>query len=417
MSASARALARRQGRRLTDRGRNLRLPIKTMSRYWLGRCGWVGVLAASIAMTVACGKASDDPPGPSAAGSGSGLEIQTADDFIAQFVSNYCQSIADCCQRLGFPTTDCETTLRGQLDPQLQSSSSNPKLHFNAAVGVTCIKAYTAALRACTDHDLFAKLEDTCEPLFEGTVAVGEACAKNLECAAPAGGAASCSAGVCVAAQKPNTSRRQLGESCAGTCLQSPRDTYCYVDGNADPKGGGGSCWLEDGVACANGTCVAAPKAGEACTSQAFCARDAHCVSGVCVGNLSNGACSQDASVYCPLFATAYSACASRSKRTATLAMRGANASAANATRTVAGRGALLRPPAASARSTIDWPCPRPLSRCPTQVNDRARLEACPLPASEERVRANPARSPRSAEYCVPWPSRALLRDRAEARS
>lgn len=181
------------------------------------------------------------------------------------------------------------------MSAQVQSALANPKIHFAPVAAAACIDAYAAVTRACTDHDLYAKLEDTCEPMLEGTVALGGACAKDQECATPASGAADCSAGVCVAAQKPldlrGTLRRRLGEACSATCRESV-GTSCAPN-EADLTLG--VCWVDDGLTCQNGSCATAPKAGEACTSQVFCDREAHCdSSGVCVANLSGAACSGD---------------------------------------------------------------------------------------------------------------------------
>jgi len=253
------------------------------------RYGWLWVLAAGIMTTVACGKTSEDPPG----GGGNVAAIQTWDDFIEQLTSRYCQDIADCCSSQGFPTTDCESTLRARVTDDVASISSKLKVRLNGVAAAACIDAYAAVTHACTDHDLYANLEDTCEPMLEGTVALGGACTDSRECAPQAGGAALCSANVCVAAQRPaplsSAPRGKVGSACARTCGHSPAETLCT---GGDPTLG--SCWLEDGVVCERGTCVAAPKAGEACGSEALCAREAHCDAGVCVNSLIGGACSDD---------------------------------------------------------------------------------------------------------------------------
>lgn len=274
-----------------------------MIGFGLGGGGRAWVLVASIATAVACGNTTDGPPGSSSAGASSVGDTQTPDEFIQQFASNFCRSIADCCTRQGFATTDCETTLVDQLGPELRLSTSNPKIRFNAAAASACIDAYSVALRACTDQALFAKLDDACDPLLEGTVALGGQCGKSAECATPAGAAVSCDSGVCVVAQQPSNvlsaPHRNLGETCASTCDdRSPREISCSGEGNADRNLG--ACWLQDGLVCASGTCVAAPKAGEACASSGLCARGTHCVSDVCVDSLSTGPCTQDSACLSP---------------------------------------------------------------------------------------------------------------------
>jgi len=84
---------------------------------------------------------------------------------------------------------------------------------------------------------------------------------------------------------------RQLGQTCAGTCNGTPRNTSCEIIGT-DPAVG--ACWLEDGVACSNGVCVPPQKVGAVCASGKSCETTAHCASGLCVADSSSGPCTQN---------------------------------------------------------------------------------------------------------------------------
>ncbi|HKO50036.1 MAG TPA: hypothetical protein VJV79_20035 [Polyangiaceae bacterium] len=261
---------------------------------WLGGFRWLLLLVAGIPATTGCGNASDDR-GPSGA-SGSAGTPQTIDDFSQRFASRYCQSIAGCCSRQGFATTNCETTLREQLRAQLQLTTSNPKIHFDTAAAEGCINGYAAALSACTDQVLFDKMNDDCNLLFEGTVPLGEQCGRSSECARSDRGGTSCTTGVCVLTTNSidlyNAPHRERGETCGGTCDGTRRNSSCEVVNGADS--GVGACWVEDGLACANGVCVPPAKVGEACVAIKHCEITAHCSGGVCVADTSSGRCSQN---------------------------------------------------------------------------------------------------------------------------
>jgi len=263
----------------------------------MGNYGWVSLLVAALT-SVGCGGTTDRTPDPhgSAAGGTSTAAPQSVDEFTQRFASSYCQNIAGCCRGQGLATTDCESTLQQQLHAQLQISTTNPRIHFNAEAAGACIEAYAAALRTCTDATAFRHVSDVCDALLQGTVPIGGQCGKGGECAKPATGVVSCTSGVCTLGEAyvslTDAPHRKLGETCMGTCESSPRETSCGGNPNTDPKAG--ACWIEDGVVCANGVCVAAPRAGEFCASLSYCEAAAHCVSGTCVADQSSGACTQD---------------------------------------------------------------------------------------------------------------------------
>jgi len=271
-----------------------------MKSFGLRGCGWLSLLLAAVQTTVACGNATDDPKlRPSNPGSAGayGNSPQTLAEFEQRFAESYCQSIAACCSRQGFASTACNTTLREQVRAQLQSSATNPKIHFNPDAGAACIDAYATALQACTDRASFTATDSACERVFEGTVPVGGECGRSAECAPPAHGSVSCTTGVCELGTNPSSARsaphRQLGEACAGSCESSGGYATCSGSSSGlDPELG--SCWLEDGLLCESDVCVRAPLAGEACSSWGYCASTAHCVNKVCIANQSSGPCTQD---------------------------------------------------------------------------------------------------------------------------
>jgi hypothetical protein len=70
-------------------------------------------LLAAIPTAVACGNATDDRNAdPADSGAAAPGSPQTLDDFEQHFAERYCQSIAACCTRQGFPRNHCSATLR-----------------------------------------------------------------------------------------------------------------------------------------------------------------------------------------------------------------------------------------------------------------------------------------------------------------
>jgi len=272
----------------------------------LGGHGWIWLLLATLAATAGCANTTDSPTDPGGVGGqsstgagGTGTSQtssadapQTIDDFAKRFADRYCQSIAACCSHQGFATTDCETTLLGQIRPQLQLTASKPKIHYNAQAAQGCIDAYAAALSACTDHELLSKTDDACDGVFEGTVPVGGACGTSQECAGADTGV-SCMTGVCVQGKQyvspSSAAHRKLGQTCSGTCRGTSSNASC--DGSVGADVTAGACWTQDDVVCTNGVCVAAPQVGQSCVSFGYCTATAHCQNSVCVADQSSGPC------------------------------------------------------------------------------------------------------------------------------
>ena len=136
-----------------------------------------------------------------------------------------------------------------------------------------------ADVRALSCQDIFASTRapfGTCRA-FVGTVATGDDCVRDLECAAPG---AYCERTACTDGDV----------CCPGQCADSrPIDGLCARDIEC---GDGGHC--VDGL-CADG------QVGARCVEDSHCALDNHCQAGACVADRASGTgCERDAQCQAP---------------------------------------------------------------------------------------------------------------------
>jgi hypothetical protein len=249
-----------------------------------GRAIWA--VGCALAITFACGPAEkdDEEPGP-----GSSSAEQT---FADTLVSAFCDGLASCCSSRTrvLDEAGCETKVRAIVAGR---ESPSDDVRFDADAAAQCLENMRATLATCAGIEL-----EPCNRIYVGTLAAGQACDRNDECAPVQGSRTYCT-GTCKAAR-----RAAAGESCVRTCHD---ETDCVVLPGEPPsdlmnKSAWGECFAEDGLACVGGTCVRSPAEGAACLAGAFCDRGLDCESGTCVrlptiGETCAGSCAPGA--YC----------------------------------------------------------------------------------------------------------------------
>lgn len=262
---------------------------------------------ASLLIFAVCGcsgsssSSNGDSGGTGSGGSGSGGTsfgpgTPVAAVALGSTLANaYCPSIAACCASAGIAqdANTCTTTLRTELEAQINLELANPKIAYDAAAAGRCVEAYRAAARACTDRALSDQVRQLCK-VFSGTVPPGGACAASKECATPATGYVSCDTAVCVVHPDQfgrDSVHAKAGEPCSATCSGDAQSSSC--SGSASTSATvGGTCWLEDGLYCAaDNTCESSPKIGQPCAGNEYCEAAGHCQSGTCVADTATGEC------------------------------------------------------------------------------------------------------------------------------
>lgn len=259
----------------------------------LGRFGVAGLLCGAFAL--GCSGESD---GEGDDGGGSASPV-AAEDFAERFAVAYCGSIAGCCEQFGesFVQADCEQSTRSAIAGVVADELASPYVEFDEVAAGSCIAAYGAALRACTDREVGRAIGPACDGVFRGTVEVGGECGDTSECAQPGAseGNVSCEEGVCTLyadyvdlADAPHGTE---GEACGGTCERTGPSSYgCAGGGMSGDK----ACWVNEGFVCgADSTCQPVPKLGEPCPEY-YCAGGSYCDvnTTVCAAPQDTGPCS-----------------------------------------------------------------------------------------------------------------------------
>ncbi|MDX2051819.1 MAG: hypothetical protein SFV15_05460 [Polyangiaceae bacterium] len=263
------------------------------------KCRNFAAVALPIVAILACGQG-----GPSSA-SATNMSVPTAGDFPKRFAAAACENVASCCAAGGVPFNDtgCRFTAEGTLTGIIAARTGSGRIILDPVAGEACLKAYSAALAGCTNEAAADLVEPACNKLFKGTVALGGQCSESAECAQTDTQVIQCDQGLCKVYTGPSFEEpptAKFGEACSQSCVMiTPHYRSCAQAGSVG--GSPGTCWVEDGLTCSNGSCASVPKLGEACTF--FCATGAYCDLGRCVPQRESGPCIQSdacaASAFC----------------------------------------------------------------------------------------------------------------------
>jgi hypothetical protein len=254
----------------------------------------VGLVLAAACSLVGCkGKSESGDDG--GGGHASTAVPVAASSFGQSFATAYC-AIGACCQREGYAfTSSCEATVKAYVDSRVTESLQKPGVSFDEASAGTCVEAYGAAVKACTDRKLSDAVDDACQHLFRGTVPEGGACTTDQACAdIPGVSYVQCDTGVCKRGTNSSAGSEvhaKLGEPCAYTCEEDEFGLGCSSgSGTTTPQSMAG-CYQNDGLYCTKAfVCAPLPKAGESCPEY-VCALDSYCNGSTCVARTATGPC------------------------------------------------------------------------------------------------------------------------------
>lgn len=293
---------------------------------------------------------SDSGNGGSDGSGGIGSDAGTSSDvlsaspvstFLADYIKTNCELSVRCG---GYPDqSNCERytlynkhSAQGMLDIDYSVSSGRTIFHpENAASCVDPLSSLSCSRTAAGQLDL----SDQCKPVFQGTVADGDACVNDTECvsgscsAAPCPTDGSCCQNRCIPSSSPP---QPLGSACDWNCVAGAycdqssvpptcrarlavgqdctSSDYCMAGLACVPFTGPRTCtaYVPNGQACSaggalcddpqgtcdpvGGTCIPLGKPGTACSDSSQCLAYASCVAGVCRTRPQEGeACDPDA--------------------------------------------------------------------------------------------------------------------------
>ncbi len=314
-------------------------------------CMWTSFACSDQAKGKAGGRdgGSSDGGGSGGGGSGGGdagsrndeLSASPVSTFLADYIRINCELSVRCG---GYPDQSaCERytlynkhSAQGTLDIDYAVSSGRAIFHPESAA--SCLDSISSMSCSRTAAGQ-TNIGDQCKPVFQGTIADGDACVNNTECvsgscsAAPCPTDGSCCQNRCTPSSAPP---QPLGSTCdwncvagaycdrssvPGTCRvrltvgQTCTSTDDCVAGLACvPDTGPRTCatYVPSGQACSasgalcddpqsycdpvGGTCIPLGKPGTACSDSSQCLSYASCVAGVCQKRPQEGeACNPDA--------------------------------------------------------------------------------------------------------------------------
>jgi hypothetical protein len=205
-----------------------------------------------------------------------GADPVPQEQFVTKFVDAVCDNIGSCCAAEGYAydAEKCKAVAKSQYDAVFEPS---PNVVYDAARGGSCIQAVKQAASSCGALDLDGSA--ACQGVYVGQLPAGAACESSMECAAPAGGDATCDGqgsgkGTCVVEK-----RGVEGDGCYATCTEAGSAIDCGSSGG-DPSSA--SCYTNDGLYCSSAfVCEKLAALGAACASGG-CVDGAYCDAGTC---------------------------------------------------------------------------------------------------------------------------------------
>ena len=226
----------------------------------------------------------------------------TQDRFPAAYAQALCTSLQHCCSEntVTFDYGSCTSGWRAYVSAKFTDSA----IDFDPRAATTCVALLNSAVdvTCAPAPGSIPAARDTCQSIFQGTVALGGACSSDTDCAASDGGPVFCSPsgaggsdaggtlpldlplfdGTCALGALP-----MAGDPCAGgatdpcgtdgTLYCDPASTTCQMVGAV-----GAPCSLAVSSSCAAGSycvsiasgddvCAAAQAIGSACTANQQC--------------------------------------------------------------------------------------------------------------------------------------------------
>lgn len=214
---------------------------------------------------------------------GSSIALSDLDQALQQA---RCERLARC--KLFPDEASCSAVFRALPDASVAGAIAAHKVRYDGARARQCVDATAAQSCDLTAHDAHIA-PAACTEMFTGTVAGGDSCSIDTECAS-----GTCDlpttcpeTGCCTGACRPTQPPGKAGDACAkdrdcGDGLVCGQDTICHVPAKADDP-----CRIDrecgDGLACVGasgtspGTCHALPHVGEICPDQRCAEANVRC--------------------------------------------------------------------------------------------------------------------------------------------
>jgi len=204
----------------------------------------------------------------------------TEADLASQFATLWCQTVDVCCTEFSFATDD----MKCQADAEKWLTAA-PGQTYDPKLGAQCLTALQqrAAVTACAGH-----VPTPCRTLYRGTVAPGQPCTGDADCAVDERGITSCSLTeeICLVEV-----RAKAGQACNVEGAGSGGGSYSDDEAlTGVPNYLEATCWREDGLTCQYGTgCVPLIALVGDCFLDEECVMAGRCVDRKCVARLANG--------------------------------------------------------------------------------------------------------------------------------
>jgi hypothetical protein len=253
--------------------------------------GWFTVVAV-CAVFGGC-KSGDDDAAP-----------LSQDELPGAMASLVCDSLGDCCSsaKLVFDSTNCRAATSAQVKASLNETLT-AAVKYDAEAAGDCV----AELKKRAKCGRTGSLDDVpaCDRVLVGTLAAGQPCQSNEECAAPG----YCNTDlvtfedICTVSSSSELAlvRGKAGDTCYATCEDPASCAVLGPSGNVvgDPIEPGTTpvvCYRSDSLYC-SGNCQPLKAIGETCDAASACKDGLFCDFdfGICTAPHPNGAaCSDD---------------------------------------------------------------------------------------------------------------------------
>ncbi len=220
-------------------------------------------------------------------------------DLPARYADLLCNSLGPCCQQGGFVfnAASCKTDVSAEVEHDLSELDSS-EVSYDAQAAGDCLAAFTLECgRSTKDEDDIP----ACSRIFQGKLAIGQACDSDTECKGSIDDSVGCEEDanfnrVCTAISRTDLTHAKAGEACGRTCEAPGSCSDSRSPGTTVPSAPTAACYRSDKLYCGGaGICKPLAGIGQACEGYDSCGGAAFCNSqgvvsgGICVAPRPDG--------------------------------------------------------------------------------------------------------------------------------
>jgi hypothetical protein len=200
------------------------------------------------------------------------------DSLPSEYANAYCDQIGPCCRSatIPFDPASCRDGFRQLLQSSIDAARRELYAYDATAAG-ECLRGLDVPDDGCFSAE-GTGASPICDEVFAGTLAPGDECLDDLECARSPRGSASCDEDDEGVRRCTQERRGSPGSACNWTCRELGTARFCSGTGSEPEPYVDVRCFTSDGLHCSDGgRCEQLAGLGDPCTGDDACEDALYC--------------------------------------------------------------------------------------------------------------------------------------------